>query len=345
MWSQTVYRLNQRNSFDDLTASEETVPQPGPYEVLVRIRSVALNYRDVGVATSSYPFPVKDNVVPCSDLAGEIASIGASVEGFSVGDKVIAAFDGSTLYGPIKDWNHGLGGPKDGALRQYISLPSSALVSVGETKLSYSQLSSLVCTGTTAWNSLFGNVPIKPGQTVLFLGTGGVSITGLILAKAAGAVTIITSSSDKKLEHVQKTYGADHIINYKKTPKWDEEVRKITNGNGVDYVLETGGAGTIAQSINSVTHGGIISVIGFLAQCEQKDMPDVALLALSKAAVVRGIIIGSRQHLEEVTRFVVARDLEVPVEKEFGFSRDQVIEAYKYLQSGQHIGKVCINVD
>ncbi|KAM0553143.1 hypothetical protein ACHAPJ_007430 [Fusarium lateritium] len=345
MSSQTVYRLNKRTSFDDLVALKEPIPEPGAYEVLIKIRSVSLNYRDVGVATSTYPFTVKDNVVPCSDLAGDVAGLGANVEGFSIGDKVIAAFDLKTLYGPVKDWNHGLGGPKDGVLRQYITLPSSALVSVGETRLSYPQLSSLVVTATTAWNSLFGNIPIKPGQTVLFLGTGGVSITGLILAKAAGAITIITSSSDNKLEHVKKTYGADHVINYKTTPNWSEEVLKLTNGKGVDYILENGGAGTIAQSLNSVAYGGIISVIGFLAHCEQKDMPDVALQALGKGAVVRGIMVGSRQQLEEVTRFVVARDLDVPVEKEFGFSREEVIEAYKYLQSGQHIGKVCINVD
>ena len=156
------------------------------------------------------------------------------------------------------------GGCQDGVLREYIALPSVAVVKISpDSTLSYPQLASLVCTGTTAWNSLYGNIPLKPGQTVLFLGTGGVSVTGLILAKAAGARTIITSSSDEKLKHVQEKYGADHVINYKTHPEWSKEVLKLTNNHGADYILENGGAGTIAESINSVAYGGIISVIGF----------------------------------------------------------------------------------
>lgn len=175
-------------------------------------------------------------------------------------------------------------------------------------------------------------------------GTGGVSITGLILAKAAGATTIITSSSDKKLKHVQETYGADHTINYKTTPNWSEEVQKITKGHGADFILENGGAGTIAQSLNAVAYGGSIAVIGFLASCPQDKMPDVAALALSKGAVVRGIMVGSKQHLEEVARFVVERGLTVPVEREFGSSRDEIVAAFEYLTSGDHVGKVCIRM-
>jgi NADPH:quinone reductase-like Zn-dependent oxidoreductase len=167
------------------------------------------------------------------------------------------------------------------------------------------------------------------------IGTGGVSITGLILAKAAGATTIITSSSDDKLAQVQKTYGADFTINYKTTPEWSKEVLKI---------LENGGAGTIAQSIDAVAYGGNIAVIGFLASCPQDKMPDVAALALGKGAVVRGIMVGSKQQLEDVTRFVTSKNLNVPVEREFGFSREEVVNAFEYLVSGQHIGKVCITV-
>lgn len=165
-----------------------------------------------------------------------------------------------------------------------------------------------------------------------------------MLAKAAGATTIITSSSDAKLAQVQKTYGADHTINYRTKPDWSEEVLKITNGHGADYIFENGGAGTIAQSINAVAYGGNISVIGFLANCPQEKMPDLALLALGKGAVVRGIMVGSKQQLEDVTRYVVSKDLSVPVEKVFGFSRDEVVKGFEYLASGQHIGKVCIAV-
>lgn len=173
-------------------------------------------------------------------------------------------------------------------------------------------------------------------------GTGGVSITGLILAKAAGAKTIITSSSDKKIEHVKAKYGADFGINYNTHPEWSKEVLKITNGEGVDYVIENGGAGTIAQSINSVKMGGNVSVIGFLSQ--PKEMPDVAAMALAKGAVVRGITVGSTQQLQEVARYVGEKGLRMPVEKEFKFTQEDVVKAYEYVQSGSHIGKVCIKV-
>jgi NADPH:quinone reductase-like Zn-dependent oxidoreductase len=175
-------------------------------------------------------------------------------------------------------------------------------------------------------------------------GTGGVSITGLLLAKAAGATTIVTSSSDEKLKMVQDNFGAHHLINYKNTPNWAAEALKITGGRGVDYIIENGGSGTIKQSIEAIAFGGIISVIGFLSRAPQSEMPDVAGLALSKGCVVRGIMVGSTQQLEEVVRFVSERSLQMPVDKVFGFAKDQVLEAYEYLSNGGHVGKVCIDV-
>lgn len=176
---------------------------------------------------------------------------------------------------------------------------------------------------------------------VRFLGTGGVSITGLILAKAAGAITVVTSSSDEKLAFVKEKYGADFTVNYKTHPEWSKEVLRLTNG-GVDYVLENGGSGTIAESINSVKMGGNVSVIGFLSRA--KEMPDVASLALSKGAVVRGVVVGSTQLLQELVRFVSRKGLRMPVNKEFGFSQEETIKAFEYVTSGSHIGKVCIKV-
>lgn len=143
---------------------------------------------------------------------------------------------------------------------------------------------------------------------------------------------------------MKETYGADHTINYKTTPNWSAEVQRLTNNRGADLVLENGGAGTIAQSINAVAYGGCVAVIGFLAACPQEEMPDVAALALSKGCVVRGIMVGSRQHLEEAARFVVARGLAVPVEREFGSGREEVVAAFEYLTSGAHVGKVCIRM-
>ena len=171
MPNQTVFRLANRTSIEGLTVHTEPIPQPAQQEVLIKVRSVAINYRDYAIATGKYPFAVKDNPVPCSDLAGEVESVGGQVGDFKKGDRVVASFDLATQYGPIKNWDNGLGGPRDGTLREYISLPSNVLVKVPETsELSFAQLSSVVCTGTTAWNALYGNMPLKPGQTVLFLG-------------------------------------------------------------------------------------------------------------------------------------------------------------------------------
>ncbi|KAK6215905.1 hypothetical protein LQW54_004085 [Pestalotiopsis sp. IQ-011] len=228
MPTQKVLRLPQRKSIHDFVIVEEPVPEPLGDQVAAK-----------------YPFSVKDNVAPGSDIAGDI----------------VAPLIRRRSPAKILNWNGGLGGPIDGGLREYIALSTSALVKVpAASKLSYAQLAALVCTGTTAWNALYGNRPLLPG-------TGGVSITGLILAKAAGARTIITSSSDKKLRYVQEQYGADHIINYNAYPNWGAEVQKLTDGLGADYVFENGGAGTIKQSIDASAYGGIISAIGFLSQC------------------------------------------------------------------------------
>lgn len=167
-------------------------------------------------------------------------------------------------------------------------------------------------------------------------------MTALQIAKNAGATTIVTSSSDSKLKLVKDKFGADHVINYK-TTDWAEEARKITGDHGVDYIIENGGSGTIKQSLHAIAMGGIISVVGFLSAAAQEDMPDVAGLALSKGAVVRGITVGSTQLLEEAVRFFGARKIGIPVDKVFGSSHEEVIKAFEYLTSGAHIGKVCID--
>lgn len=167
-----VYRLQSRTGHQQLKQLEEPKPAFDKHEILVKIRAVSLNYRDIVVANGGYPFPVKDRVVPCSDAAGEVIEIGSAVEGFRIGDRVIGNFDPTNLYGPQLDWNHGHGGPIDGVLRQYVSFPASAVVRIPESSgLTYPQMASLVCTGVTAWNALYGAIPLKPGQTVLFQGT------------------------------------------------------------------------------------------------------------------------------------------------------------------------------
>ncbi|KAK1146584.1 hypothetical protein N8T08_003014 [Aspergillus melleus] len=344
--SQTVIRVNgSRTSIRNLHALTEAIPQPTKHEVLIKVHAASLNYRDIAIATSQYPFPAKDDVVPGSDAAGVVVKVGDGVRNVAVGDHVIGTFDLANLFGQQMDWLNGQGGPIDGVLREYVCIPAASVVQVPkDSPQSFYEWSTLVCTGVTAWNALYANIPLKPGQTVLALGTGGVSITGLILAKAAGATTIITSSSDEKLKFVQEEYGIDHVINYKKQPEWSKEALRLTNGAGVDYILENGGSGTIAESLNAVKMGGNVSVIGFLSAADQSKMPDVAGMALAKGAVVRGIVVGSTQLLQEVTNFVATKGLRLPIDKVFEFNEKSVIEAYEYLASGSQIGKVCVKV-
>lgn len=171
MATHTVFRLVHHNGFDGFQPRTEEIPTIDRHELLIKVRSVALNYRDVAIVTSKYPFPVKDDVVPCSDAMGEVHQVGESVRGFVTGDKVVVAFDPSTLYGTIQNWENALGGPKDGVLAEYIRVSYEGVVKLPESSLTDAQWASLVCTGTTAWNSLYGNKPLKPGQTVLFQGT------------------------------------------------------------------------------------------------------------------------------------------------------------------------------
>ncbi|KAI2603919.1 uncharacterized protein GGS25DRAFT_525195 [Hypoxylon fragiforme] len=271
-------KITSRTDFSGLHAFREPIPSLSPHEVLVKVRSLALNYRDVVIARSQYPFEVKDQVVPISDMAGEIVQVGSDLVasgGLAVGDRVVAPLSPSTLYGPLSTTADTFGGFVDGMCREYVALPAHIVVKLPRTGHSFAQWASLVCTGSTVWNAFYGNAPLKPGDTVLVLGTGGISLTALVFAKAAGATTIVTSSSDEKLEYVKSKYGADHTINYNKTPNWAAEVQRITNGKGVNHIIEVTGAGTIEQSIESVAHGGIISIIGFMAPLPQEKMPDV----------------------------------------------------------------------
>lgn len=312
----------------------------------MKIKAVALNYRDIIIANGSYPADAAESFVPCSDASGEVVQVGSEVKGFQVGDRVLSLFLQSTLYGSLKDHNSSLGGSLDGVLQQYRVFPEHGLVKLPkESKMTDSEAASLVCAGTTVWNALYGNVPLKPGQVVLLQGTGGVSIIGLQIARAAGAVTIITSSSDEKLQYVKEKYGADYTINYNTHPDWQKKVLEYTGGVGVDYVLENGGVGTIEKSIESVAYGGTVVLIGVLSTIEAEKRPNVALLALLKAALVRGVYVGSRQLQEELVRFAVAKDLHIAVDKEFDFTDQGINDAFEYLISQKHIGKVCIKLD
>ncbi|TFY79186.1 hypothetical protein EWM64_g4829 [Hericium alpestre] len=337
--SNVAFRIKEFTGPKGIVKVEEPISQPRAHEVLVRIHAVSLNFRDFAIPSGLYPFPIKDNVVPGSDMAGEVVSVGEGVEEFKIGDRVTANFDQTNWYGPQRNWHGALGAPIDGVLQQYRVFHEIGLLYVPK-HLTYEEASCWPCTGVTAWNALFGSVPIVPGQTVLFQGTGGVCMTGLQLAHAMGAKTIITSSSDQKLE-LAKKMGATHVINYKKHPDWDKVVEELTDGEGADHVFDVVGVNEIEKCFNSVKQGGVISTIGFLGG-EQKTHPNVPLLALTTGAILRGINVGPKQLHEDLLRFVDTNQLRPHIDKVFPF--EQTKEAIEYLSKGQHSGKIVIKV-
>ncbi len=292
------YHLPSNTAIDDLTIRTVDVPKPKYNEVLVKIRAVSLNYRDLMVATGKYPMGVKPDVVPCSDGAGEVVQIGEHVKDFKIGDRVVGIFNQLHLEGAITDegMGSGLGGGLDGVLTEYKIFPDYGVIKFPE-YLSYEEAATLPCAAVTAWNCLYGPTPVQAGHSVLLQGTGGVSIFGLQIAHAAGAKTIITSSSDDKLG-IAKSLGADHGINYKTTPEWDKEVKKLTNGLGVNHILEVG-SGSVKKSFGAVRRDGSIQSFGVLEQTEQD--ANVPLLCLIGQVNLRGVFVGSRKQFLAVS--------------------------------------------
>ncbi|KDQ55976.1 hypothetical protein JAAARDRAFT_195217 [Jaapia argillacea MUCL 33604] len=333
------YRLPKNGGIHNLTLQETSIRAPSSSEVLVKVHAVSLQYRDLMVTTGKYP-GAKEDLVPGSDLAGEILAVGDSVTKWKKGDRVCANFALDHVYGDTSQdiGNTALGGPIDGVLTEYKILPAHSLVRVPE-HLSYEEASTLPCAAVTAYNALHGPTPIKGGDTVLVLGTGGVSIFGLQFAVASGATVIATSSSDAKLE-IAKNLGPKHVINYNQYPDWDKEVLKITNGRGVDHVIEVGGSGTFDKSLNSARYAGWIHVIGFVGGAG--DTKDIPRKALNKAALIRGIRIGSRSQFEDMNRLISGQTIKPVVDRVFSFEEAQ--KAYEYLQSQKHVGKVVIRV-
>jgi len=330
-------------SFDGLELVERPVPEPGPGQVLIRLQAASLNYRDLLVATGRYfGGPVENDVVPLSDGAGVVEETGANVERFSVGDRVTNTFSQvPPSAGPFAD-RVPLGSPLDGTLVQYRVFYENGLVPVPET-LSLEKAATLPCAGQTAWHALFGaGRPVQPGETVLTLGTGGVSTFALLFAKAAGARVIITSSSNEKLERV-RALGADETINYVETPDWHEVVRSVTDGRGVDCVVETGGAGTLERSMESLAPEGKIGLIGVLSHTDEN--PDPYGL-MPRRGHLHGIYVGDIQRplasFKTMNNAIDANRLEPVVDRTF--SLDDGLEAYRYQQQADHVGKIVISL-
>jgi NADPH:quinone reductase-like Zn-dependent oxidoreductase len=331
-----VYEVKEFG-IENLALVNREEPQPGANEVVVKFHAASLNYRDLMFVNGVYNPKAKLPAVPFSDGAGEVTAVGSNVTRWKIGDRVCPIFTQGWIEGePSLQKNRAtLGaGALDGVLREYGAFDENGLVRIPE-HLSFEEAATLPCAAVTAWDALVDSGRLKAGQTVLALGTGGVSIFALQLAKMHGARVIITSSSDEKLERA-KELGADETINYKSAPSWDKEVLSRTNKIGVDHVIEVGGAGTLSKSLNSVRVGGHVALIGVLASGNDFN----PLSVLMKSVRLQGILVGSRQMFEDMNSAIEANKLKPVIDKTFAF--EEVREALKYMESGSHFGKIVV---
>ncbi|KAL1303532.1 hypothetical protein AAFC00_006906 [Neodothiora populina] len=340
--TQKQWKVQGTGSFDNLKFNESaSVPRIGDNDVLVKFQGASLNYRDLVIAKGAYPFAQRDGVVPGSDGAGIVESVGPKVHRFKPGDKVITLFNQGHLFGSVDSYSvtTGTGGVIDGTLQQYGCYNEEGLVPL-PSHLNFFEGATLTCAGLTAWNALFGAKRLMPGQWVLTQGTGGVSIFALQFAKISGAKVISTTSSSEKAD-ILKSLGADHIINYKEDANWGETAKKITNGVGVHHVIEVGGPNTMKQSLKAIALDGTISIIGFLGGVKGEEQPSF-LEALSNICTVRGVYVGSREQFQEMNVAIEANNLKPVVDKKI-FTLDEAKEAYQYMWDQKHFGKLCIS--
>jgi NADPH:quinone reductase-like Zn-dependent oxidoreductase len=332
-----IARLRSPGGLENLNLVEEDQPKPKPGELLVRIRASSLNFHDDLVVQGK--IPCADGRIPMSDGAGEVIAVGDNVDEFKVADNVVSTF-----------WPYWLGGEMtpatrrdipgdnvDGYAREYVCMPAHAFTKA-PAGYTHVEAATLTCAGVTAWRGLVVMGGVKPGDTVLTLGTGGVSLFALQFAKAAGARVIATSSSEEKLEKLTRL-GADDVINYKAVPDWGRKAKGLTDGRGVDHVIEVGGAGTLAQSIAACRKGGHIAVIGVLTGFAG----DVAIPALfSNQIRLSGISIGSRADQEDMIRAITVNRLKPVLDRRFPLQ--DIVAAFKYFESQKHFGKVCLEL-
>ncbi|HMG35042.1 MAG TPA: NAD(P)-dependent alcohol dehydrogenase [Blastocatellia bacterium] len=332
-----VFQIREKFGLENMVPAELPEPVAGPGQVVFKLRAASLNFRDLLMVEGRYnprqPLPL----IPLSDGVGEVTAIGAGVSRVKVGDKIAGNFSQKWISGePARaKLSASLGGPIDGMLAESRVLDQEGVVHVPE-HLTDEEAATLPCAGLTAWNALINTGRLKPGEVVLLQGTGGVSIFALQFAKAAGARVIITSSSDEKLERT-KALGADEVINYKTTAEWDKRAKELTAGVGADHIIEVGGAGTFNKSLRAIRIGGRISVIGNLSG----NVTEVNLISiLMQNICVQGMLVGNRDGFEAMNRAIALHRIRPVIDRVFSF--DEAPEAFKYMSSGSHFGKICI---
>ncbi|MDA3647028.1 NAD(P)-dependent alcohol dehydrogenase [Saccharopolyspora indica] len=332
------FSLSEFTGAAGLRRGDREPPRPGLRQVLVRLRAWSLNHRDLLIAENRYGPEVRPGVVPLSDGAGEVVEVGAEVSRWRTGDRVIGIFLPNWISGEARaeSFAAALGGSADGVLTEYAVFDEQALVAAPE-HLSFAEAATLPCAAVTAWQAVVEVGGGRPGQQVLTLGSGGVSVFAVQLARALGVRVVATSSSDEKLARLAEL-GAAELVNYREVPEWGKDVAARTGG-GVDNVIEVGGAGTLPQSLRAVRPGGRISVIGVL-----EAGPGISPVPLLRKALrLQGVYVGSREMFEALNRTLVQHRLHPVVDRVFPFSEAE--QAYRYFATQQHFGKVVIVED
>lgn len=331
-----AFELRNTTGLDALVLTERKESHPGPEQVLIQMRAAALNYRDLLVVDGLYP-DMQLPLVPLSDGVGSVVAVGENVTRVKPGDRVAGVFDQNWLSGEPPQNSLSLGGHLDGVLAEHVVLHQDGVVQV-PAHLTDEEAATLPCAAVTAWNALMVQGELKPGATVLVQGTGGVSLFALQFARLAGARVIVISGSDEKLELAWRL-GAEGVINYQRTPDWDKEVLDLTNGKGVDYVIEIGGSSTLSRSINAVRKGGQIDLIGLsTGMSAEVFIPSL----LMKQIRLQGIYVGSRLAFEQMNEAIKVNNLKPVIDRVFPF--EEVLESFRYMKKGGHAGKICIRI-
>lgn len=332
--------VSEQPGHEQLTLEQRPMPEPGPGQVLLRMRAASLNYRDTVVVKGAYAAPRLPAVVPCSDGCGEVVAIGDGVTRVQVGDRVAPLFFQDWLSGPRKaeHVHTALGAGLDGCLQEYMCLEERGVSKV-PAHLSDAEVATLPCAALTAWNTLFCTGSLKAGDTVVVQGTGGVSMFALQFARMAGARVIATSSADDKLEQA-RALGATDVINYVATPKWGAEVQKLTDGRGADLVVEVGGAGTMQESLKAIRIGGFIGVIGVLSGGAGGQTPIAHIMG--KSARIAGISVGNRDWFEDMCAAIDLARMQPVIGARFDF--EQARDAFSAMISQTVVGKIVVDM-